>query len=207
MKLKGTLVFIALVLLVAVAGVMARRVERRSGYEGSGYTLRSQIYHHGRPTGECIVYMFSNGDYRERKHDGDHIYGSMRVKGMGFFIIDESGQWIRKDDRVRSDLSVTVPTLKELRSRPDYVKDDTLLGATAVMSRDVNPGSGKPIIELWRAPDTIGFWTLKMISYDENTGEEDLRIEPISIDFAEPDRALLTLPNYRVGKPIEKPSQ
>lgn len=207
MKLKRTFVFIALVVLFAVAGVVARRVELSPGYEGRAYTLRSQIYHHGRATGECIVYMFSNGDYRERKHDGDHIYGSMRVKGTGFFIIDESGQWMRKDDRVRSDLSVTVPTLQDLRNRPDYVKDDTLLGATAVVNREVSPSTGKPIVEVWRAPDATGFWTLKMISYDENTGEEELRVEPVSLDFAEPDRALLTLPNYRVGKPIEKPSQ
>lgn len=201
MKIRRIVLFAAVSLLVVVAGVTARLATQNLGYSHPSFTLQSQLYRHGQLTGKETLSFFPNGDFREQKRDGDHVYGTARIRGVGFFVIDDSQQWIRKDARVNFQEVLRVPSLEQLRQSPNYVKDDTVLGFPAVMLRQVNAETGKPVAEWWFAPAVTGSAMIKRISYDLETGEELTRTEPVSIDYGQPDQSLLKLPNYRV---IEK---
>jgi hypothetical protein len=198
MKIRRIVLFTAVILLVAVAGVTARLATQNLGYSHPSFTLHSQIYHHGQLTGEETLSFFRSGDFREQKRDGDHVYGTARIRGVGFFVIDDSRQWIRKDARVNFEKVLTVPSLEQLRQSPNYVKDDTVLGIPAVMLRQGDANTGRPVAEWWFAPTVTGSAMIKRISYEIDTGEELTRHEPVSIDHTEPDPSLLKLPNYRV---------
>ena len=200
MKVPGVCAFF-LVFSLAFFVATPRSKGQGMGYQHPAFTLRSQIHKSGELAGEQTLYFFSNGDFREVKRDGDHLYGTMRIRGKGFYVIDDSRQSIREEKRVNIAAYMPIQSEQELRGSPGYINNDTLLGIDCMVVRETDPQTNKPLSEIWYAPRAVGFAALKEILYDRETGEELLRLEPVSLQFGEPDRSLLNLPNYPMRSP------
>jgi TonB family protein len=81
------------------------------------------------------------------------------------------------------------PSGKQLRSAPQFVRTEEILGITAYVHRILNKNNGELQAEKYYAPET-GAIPLKTILYGEG-GKARLVDEPVSISFGEPDAALL----------------
>lgn len=107
---------------------------------------------------------------------------------------------------------------KELRADPRFVRAEELLGLTAYVYRILNKENGELQAEKYYAPE-LGAIPLKTVLYKDG-GKARLVDEPISINFGEPDAALLKEQEARAattakavisggvlnGKAIEKPA-
>lgn len=78
---------------------------------------------------------------------------------------------------------------KELRSHPLFVRTEEILGITAYVHRILNKDNGELQAETYYAPEA-GAIPLKTVLYADG-GKARLVDEPISINFGEPDAALL----------------
>lgn len=86
-------------------------------------------------------------------------------------------------------------TAEYLRSQPDFVRTETVLGIKAYVRRSKDPSTGALLGEVYYAPE-LGCWPLMETQYRDG---KPVRVsEPTSISFGEPEAAMLKLPDLPV---------
>ena len=126
-----------------------------------------------------------------RKSANGKIDEWFHLTGQGRFVVDRSSNRLVKEapDGPRC----RIPTAQDLKSSPNFLRQEEVLGITAYVHRFVDPQDGLPMRDVYYAPE-VGCQALKMIHYKEGVMERVT--EAVSIDFGEPDASRFVLPNY-----------
>lgn len=118
-------------------------------------------------------------------------------RGLGFFEVDLKQKRLVRNSKMSPDAGGRrPPTAEELRSDPQFLRTEELLGLTAYVMRLADEQTGKPVADLFFAVET-GRTPLKTIDYD-GSGNPVTADEPIRITFGEPPGSLLKVPDYPI---------
>jgi len=206
---KKVLLVITLMVLAMVVGGVARSKLRAHRYAQPAFTLISRVTHFN-PTnagqqlhGEETTYVFSDGSYRV-VFDGEPDAKSVAPRreyffkyGAGFFEVDSKQKQLIRNSKMSPNARGRRPlTAEELRSDPQFIRTETLLGMTAYVMRITDEQTGLPTTDLFYAVET-GNTPLKTIDYGRN-GIVVTIGEPISIVFGEPNSSQRDGPDYPI---------
>ena len=188
------------------------------------FTLRSRVTTRA-PDGTPVVldrvrYVASDGSYHvvETKQDGSVSNEFFYERGRGLLRANHSLRMLVRLKKMPPEDSDTKPrTADELRASPDFLRTEEVLGRTAYVIRYKNGETGLPLADYYYAPE-LGGIPLKSVRYNSRTGEVLAVTEPVSVEFGEPEAALLKAPDYEMsdtgpisggvlnGKAVEKPT-
>ena len=145
-----------------------------------------------------VRYFSASGHIHMMRRSGNgKVDEWFHLTGQGRFVVNRDDRTLVKEapDGPRC----VVTTAQSLRSSPNFLRQETVLGIEAYVHRFVDPEGRLPLRDVYYAPE-VGCVALKMVHYKDGIMERVT--EAVSIDFGEPDAALFTLPNYtRVGAP------
>jgi len=206
---KKVLLVITLMVLAMVVGGVARSKLRAHRYAQPAFTLISRVTHFN-PTnagqqlhGEETRYVFSDGSYRvvfggEPDAKGVAPQREYFFKyGAGFFEVDSKQKQLIRNSKMSPNARGRRPlTAEELRSDPQFIRTETLLGMTAYVMRITDEQTGLPTTDLFYAVET-GNTPLKTIDYGRN-GIVVTIAEPISVVFGEPNSSQREGPDYPI---------
>ena len=164
----------------------------------------------GQQVSEETRYVSSNGSVRNirKKGDGtvtsDYLYES----GKGGFYVQHEEKKLVKSYGMPPEASGKLPTAEQLKSNPNFVRTEKLLGYTAYVLKEGGNGvssEGKKmpksgiVTEYYYAPE-LGRTPLKVVRYREETAFSIS--EPVSVTFGEPESTLMRAPeDYAVAQP------
>jgi len=187
-----------LVIVAAIAGVATRAIlSRTAKNKRIGYTIVWQTTHYdadGRAnTYETeTYYMSSTGTWRSVKQRPDgkrkEIFGE---PGRGVFA--KRGQ--KLDFLSGYEVQRPIVSEEELRNSPNYLRMETVLGYTAIVTKAANAIDDST--EYFCAP-ILGGDIIKIVSKEVGGGKTVM--EPVALTLGEPDAALLKTPQ---GMPVD----
>jgi TonB family protein len=166
----------------------------------SAFTLHSRVtsYQAGGElaTSDKTLYLASDGRFRivEAGPDGSVKKELVFDPARGVFSVDRLRKVLVPEPVEFWARGAVIPrTADELRNDRWYVRTEVLLGLTAYVHR--YSSGDTPVLEQYYVPELRGF-PLKYVRFTD--GAPATLIEPVNVDFGEPDTALLRLPEYPV---------
>ena len=217
MNAKRTFLVATLAIVAVGIGAVSRAQWRMHRHAQPAFTVVSRVtqFNPSDPSkqlhAEETHYVFSDGSYRvifngEPDAQGIAPHREYFFKyGEGFFEVDFKKKQLVKDARMSPNARGQAPATPEsLRSDPQFVRTETLLGMTAYVMRITDDQTGQPLTDLFYAVETGGNNPLKEIDYGRN-GRIATTVEPLSIAFGEPNASLRNGPDYPIAE--EKPKQ
>jgi len=209
MTKKRILLVLAIAVLAVGVGAATRGQLMRRPTQPT-FTLISRVTHFNPSDpsqqlhGEEMRYVFSDGSYRvvfagEPDTKGVAPQREYFFKyGAGFFEVDFKKKQLVRDTRMSPNARGHAPATPEsLRSDPQFIRTETLLGMTAYVMRITDEQTGAPTTDLYFAVETGANTPLKEIDYGRN-GIVITTVEPVSIVFGEPQSSLRNGPDYPI---------
>lgn len=126
-----------------------------------------------------------------RKSGNGKIDEWFHLTGQGRFVVNRKDRTLVHE--APEGRRCEVPTAQSLRTSPQFLRQETMLGMTVYVHRFVDPQDGLPLRDVYHAPE-VGCVALKMVHYKDGIMERVT--EAVSVDFGEPDAGLFALPNY-----------
>lgn len=193
-----------------MAGVAARSQLREKRYSQPAFTLISRVTHTNpnnpgqQLQGEETRYAFSDGSYRVVSRGGAGATQEYFFKhGAGFFEVDLKQKQLVRNGKMSPDAGGRrPPTAEELRSDPQFLRTEEVVGLTAYVMRITDEQTALPITDLYFAVET-GRTPIKTIDYGRN-GTPVTTVEPVRVIFGEPSRSMLNVPDYPVVERSQK---
>jgi len=191
-------------LIMAAAGVIAgtRFLKKEKIYPA--FTLQSHVTNiledGSHIVDKTTTYGFSDGSWRTSLTDKEGSGTEYFFKaGKGFFVVNHKNKVLKQNtpaSQVASPSPAPTLTAEELRSSPQFVNTENILGLTAYLIRIKDEQTGLPLSDAYYAIE-LGNVPLKAVEY--NYGKPTLINEPVSVTFKEPDASLLKLPDYAIA--------
>lgn len=203
MKIKNILLVISAMALAGGAGVLAKRSIATGSAGRPAFTLHSRVIHTNPFNGnqdieEQTTYASSDGSYRVIQVSAEGRKEYLFKRGLGYFRIDHKDKKLVRNNKMSPDArSGSLPTADQLRSSPQFLRTETVLGLTAYVHRIVNSATRQPLSDVYYVVE-LGTTPIKMVDYDD--GKVSLIVEPVSITLGEPDTSLFKVPNYPVAE-------
>lgn len=177
--------------MAATAGVAARMRFNTSSSARPAFTLVSRVtYLNLWDNGEAISQetrdVSSNGSFRAVRVDPNGVPREYFFEfGRGHFSVNHQRGLLFQDRKV-SPAGPTGPplTAEQLRSSPQLVRTEQLMGLTAYMLRVMEVDTGLPSVDVYRTVE-VGSTPLKVVNYSD--GKVSIIMEPVSITWGEPD--------------------
>jgi hypothetical protein len=138
----------------------------------------------------------STGKWRvvTTKSDGTAGLEFFFEPGRGFFTVNRKNNTLKQDTSASTSLA-PARTVEELRSDPNFLRIEYVLGMKAYVIRVMESGTTLPSMDVFYAEE-LGGSPLKVINY--NNGQPSLVNEPIDVKFGEPDLSRCSGPDYPV---------
>lgn len=186
-----------LILLLTISTVVAGGLgfAARSRLHGNNsshpaFTLTNRVTHinpndGSRHVGQEVRYSSSDGSFRVVYRDSEGSFKEYFFRrGVGFFNVRHDSRTLeRRPEMSPNARSTPPPTAEELRSHPQFLRIETLLGLTSYVHRIMDTTTGQPVSDVYYTVE-LGRTPFKRIIY--SNGQPILITEPINIIFAEP---------------------
>lgn len=209
MKPKTTVLFVLALVIAAGTGAVVKSVftapvtAQADAHPKTypAFTLQSRIIHINPTNNSQYVekktrYVSANGSWRVviTNEDGKTMQQFFE-RGRGFFKVDERNKKLKKNNLASTEPAAP-QTAEQLRSSPQFLRTEEVLGFTTYILRVTDQATGKPMTDLYYAVQ-LGGIPLKVINYDY--GKQTLVDEAVSITFGEPNSSLTKGPDYPVA--------